>query len=53
MVNQVPTEADYDVAVPGESLTGELGNKPYEQPGKCKLLYGTNLKPPDYASDCC
>mgnify|MGYP003670781726 CR=1 FL=1 len=32
MVNQVPTEADYDVAVPGESLTGELGNKPYEQP---------------------
>lgn len=28
----LPTQADYDVAVPGESLTGELGAKPYEQP---------------------
>jgi len=27
-----PTQIDYDVAVPGESLTGELGAKPYEQP---------------------
>lgn len=26
------TQADYDVAIPGESLTGELGAKPYEQP---------------------
>lgn len=26
------TQDDYDVAVPGESLTGELGAKPYEQP---------------------
>ena len=33
MVRQDPaTQADYDVAVPGESLTGELGAKPYEQP---------------------
>jgi len=27
-----PTQIDYDVAIPGESLTGELGAKPYEQP---------------------
>ena len=33
MVRQDPaTQADYDVAVPGEGLTGELGAKPYEQP---------------------